>query len=288
MSQGLQASGLTFLPNWKEPGDPQPRWPPGLGPAQVGAPQARAGVAGAAQGLFPQEGGQGRSCSPSEVGAQVYMVWVSPMSPTPAPEFPASGVGPPSALPARAVARASYWAKGSLVGQEEDTILVWSEGPGGTVLWAGGPVELWGLGLVALAGTGSGRLRKTLLVFSLPGASCPAPGGNSGLSQEWGGHIYFWGTGRDESRQAGFWPRGFSKATLLGVCRAARFMRAVFHCSHLPETLLTPGAHLHPLPCGLPRTRTCRRSGRRLPLPTSQPDTRPSDSQGPRRWGPHP
>lgn len=51
-----------------------------------------------------------------------------------------------------------------------------AEGPGGTVLWAGGPVELWGLGLVALAGTGSGSSRKTLLVFSLPGASCPAPG----------------------------------------------------------------------------------------------------------------
>lgn len=64
VSQGLQASGLTFLPNWKEPGDPQPRWPPGLGPAQVGAPQARAGVGRSCPGALPTGGRAGQELQP--------------------------------------------------------------------------------------------------------------------------------------------------------------------------------------------------------------------------------
>ena len=150
-------------------------------------------------------------------------------------------------------AKASYWAEGFLVVREVGAVSVWSEGPVGRSAVGRRP---WGAVGPGLGGSGwnrgSGSLRKTLLVFSLPRASCPPSGGNSGLSQEWGGHVYFWGTGRDESRRAGVLPRGFSKAALLDVCQAARFTRAAFHCSHLPETQLTPGAHLHPLPCGLP------------------------------------
>ena len=51
-------------------------------------------------------------------------------------------------------ARASYWAKGFLVGRGEGAVSVRSQRPGATVLWEGGPRELWGPGSVALAGTG--------------------------------------------------------------------------------------------------------------------------------------
>lgn len=50
--------------------------------------------------------------------------------------------------------RASYWAEGFLVGRGEGAISVWSQHPGATVLWEGGPGEPWGLGSVAQAGTG--------------------------------------------------------------------------------------------------------------------------------------
>lgn len=265
MNRGLQASRLTFLLNWKEPGDPQPRRPPGLGPAQVGVPQARAGVGRSCPGALPTGGRAGQELqplgggglSPHAVG-ESHVPQASPQGSSQrcrATLCTARSAGPRVAPPCGAHGRPrpatgprAFWWGGK-----------WAPSPcgakaqGGVVLWAGGPGELWGLGLVALAGTGVlGVSEKPSWFFSLPRASCPPPGGNSGLAQEWGRHVYFWGIGRDESRRAGFWTRGFSKAALLDVCRAARFTRAAFHCSHLPETRLTPGAHLHPLPCGLP------------------------------------
>lgn len=64
VSRGHQASGLAFLLNWKEPGDPQPRQPPGLGPAQVEAPQARAGVSQGCPGALPIGGRAGQELQP--------------------------------------------------------------------------------------------------------------------------------------------------------------------------------------------------------------------------------
>lgn len=187
------------------------------------------------------------------------------MSPRPAPKVPASGVGPPSALPARL---APGWpllavptaGQGQLLGRG----LSGGAGSGRRLGVERRPRGAWCCGQEALGSCGAWawwlwleqgfwESRKDPLGFFLcPGPPAPPPGGNSGLAQEWGRHVYFWGIGRDESWRAGFWTRGFSKAALLDICRAARFTRAAFHCSHLPETRLTPGAHLHPLPCGLP------------------------------------
>lgn len=71
-----------------------------------------------------------------------------------------------------------------------------------------------GLGLVALAEQVLGGSEKDPLVFSAWGL-LPGPGGNSDSHRNGAGTFISGEQAGDESRQAGFWPRGFSKATLL-------------------------------------------------------------------------